>query len=125
MRAHGMGGGSFALALFALFMAGPLLILAVAALEPKPTLPERPIAEPQRPARAFAQAGEWVTTVDGQRVCRLVYGLGYGMVFGEGTCSDWQPGFRLVRGQTFPRSWTRPTGGGGLQFHVENRGWVP
>lgn len=77
---------------------------------------------------ALALAGEWITTPEGARVCKLTEPLEPYRILQPSFCGDWQPGFiPLQRGMTFPfrEGWVRPNPDGYyIQFHVEDR-WVP
>lgn len=75
----------------------------------------------------FAFAGQWITTEDGTRVCRLTQDLQTFKVLSHGFCDDWQPGYqRLQNGMTFPFSegWVRRLPLSTIQLHIENK-WVP
>ncbi len=76
----------------------------------------------------YALAGEWLTTEDGRRVCRLTVTLQTGITIDSGFCVDQQSGFRrLQQGMTYPteEGWVRVIPGRGVQFHTERNGWVP
>lgn len=79
---------------------------------------------------AFALAGDWVSTPDGRRVCRLAQDLEHGMILPISFCMSWQDGFHQpIRGEQISRDYvrTRPTrdGWGTMQIHIEGKGWVP
>ncbi len=81
----------------------------------------------------IALAGEWVTTPDGRRVCRLAQTLEHGMMMPVSFCMSWQDGFSApAYAQSLPfrdgylRTNRHPGAAWGtLQIHVEGRGWVP
>lgn len=79
----------------------------------------------------IALAGEWVSTPDGRRVCRLAVDIQHGMLLPVSFCMSWQDGFGPpIRGQSFSRDYIRArrnldVNWGTLQIHIEGKGWVP
>jgi hypothetical protein len=90
---------------------------------------EAPAPRPEEDRRSIVfDQGEWLTTPEGGRVCRVAYTIYLFSTLNEGFCVDWQPGFEpLKRGMvlTGREGYTRPNPSGGhAQFHTE-KGWKP
>jgi hypothetical protein len=74
-------------------------------------------------------AGEWITTEDGAKVCRVRGDLYLNTVLMPDFCEDWKPPFRkpemgdVLFGNA--RLWVRDNPNKpGIQIHTD-RGWVP
>lgn len=78
-------------------------------------------------ASPFLKAGEWITTIDGRRVCRNRWDLYWYHPLNANFCDGRQPGFLELHYGMLPpvaEGWVRLKIGGGIQLHTE-RGWVP
>lgn len=75
----------------------------------------------------FADTGDWITRADtGERICRVRYPLQPMMILRHDFC-EWV-GPAMSPSMTLPveaEGWVRRGAHGGLQIHVEGKGWRP